>query len=105
VAQLFSLGCFPHPLFTVTVIEVIDDMLLFEFSEQAASGTRIPRRRQVALLWSRPESVSDFRARHWLVTQQPNKALERNARWRWLVVRKDRWLFHIVGRAWLSFFR
>ena len=35
----------------------------------------------------------------------PNKTPERNARWRWLVVRKSRWFFHIVSRAWLSFFR
>jgi hypothetical protein len=37
--------------------------------------------------------------------QHPNKSPERNARWRWLVARKDRGLFHIVGRPWLSFFR
>ena len=35
----------------------------------------------------------------------PNKSLERNARWRWLVVRKYLRFFHIVSRAWLSFFR
>jgi hypothetical protein len=35
----------------------------------------------------------------------PNKSPERNARWRWLVIREDRWFFHIVGRAWLSFLR
>jgi len=39
------------------------------------------------------------------MTVMPNKSPERNARWRWLVIRKDRGLFHIVGRAWLSFFR
>jgi len=35
----------------------------------------------------------------------PNKAPERNARWRWLVARFGRGLFHVVGRAWLSFIR
>jgi len=73
-------------------------MLLFEFCEQAASGTRIPCRRQVALPWSRPESAANFGARHWFVAQQPNKSPDRNARWSCLVVRRSRWFFHIVGR-------
>jgi len=49
--------------------------------------------------------LGEFLAVYRFPPQPPNKALERNARWRWLVIRKDRWFFHIVGRAWLSYER